>query len=684
MWSNASGVFVFVLSLSVSPIFGALPLKAQVRYSKPGDFIIGGLFSIHFSINGACDYGPLSRGVQQSQLMIFAIEQINNRTDLLPNVTLGFDLRDYCGDESIVASVALSLAGVIGTDDGTSEPKEQGQFIGIVGAGGSATSIVTALVTSIYEIPTIGYRGSTIELSDKERFPYFLRTLPSGNLQAGAIVDILLRFNWLYVGLIYSLDSYGIHGAQEVKNLAEKSGICLAYAIPIRESATENEVQEIIDKILRFKKASVVVFFCTSTGAKVILPALTTTAPGHPGITLVLSDSFGNARDFLKWGVANVTTGSVKLRSYYKEVPGFNAFFRDVQKNDSPLSPWFQELIQKCRQDNACPVLTTSSGARQHVMDAVYAFATALDEILQEDCAGNVECLLNGTVTGNAVLSHLRDIKFVGVDGAFEFDGNGDPVGKYSVQSMQYVDGAYSEEYIGYWDSRDVKENRLDIQIGSLKWAYGAVTPPRSTCRDECRLGYKVVPLEDKCCYGCQRCQENAIVVNNTKCVECDMFYWPTENFTICEMIIPSPVDLQNGVIIIILTLSSIGVIISALAASGLFYYRQHALIKATGRELSCVNIVGLFVTFLSVYLILTYPTSVSCSLSDTMIALSLTLTYAPTFLKVNRIHRIFTAGKKSNKRPKFIGPRDQLIIVSTLTSFQVSLFIFLKVADLD
>ena len=408
-----------------------------------------------------------------------------------------------------------------------------------------------------------------------------------------------------------------------------------------------------------------------------ILPALINTAPDHAGITLVCSDSFGRVSDFVSWGVANVTTGSILIRSYDKEVPGFLDYFRDVQVDGGPLSPWFQTLTERCKKDNTCPV--TTSGNKHHVVDAVYAFTTALDEILREDCAGNVDYLLNGTVTGDKIISHLRHIKFDGVDGVFQFDNNMDPVGKYAVQSVQYVDGAYSSVDIGYWDSRDVEDDRLDINTESLKWAYGAVTPPRSICRDDCRPGYKIVPLEDKCCYGCQRCPDNAIVVNNTKCVECDMFYWPTENFTICEMIIPSPVDLQNGVIIIILTLSSIGVIISALAASGLFYYRQHALIKATGRELSCVNIVGLFVTFLSVYLILTYPTSVSCSLSDTMIALSLTLTYAPTFLKVNRIHRIFTAGKKSNKRPKFIGPRDQLIIVCTLTSFQVSLiFLYL------
>ncbi|XP_071793019.1 metabotropic glutamate receptor 1-like [Asterias amurensis] len=671
-WLSPSVFFLFISSVNIVPNLGSLPPEAEVSYSKSGDFIIGGLFSMHFSISDLCDYGLLKDAVHRSELMIFAIEQINNRTDILPNVTLGFAIRDYCGLESIVASVALSLAGIIGTDDGIPETPQHGQLLGIIGTGGSATSVATALVTTVYKIPTIGYSGSTIELSDHDRFPYFLRTSPPANLQARAIVDILIRFDWVYVGLIYSLDSYGIHGAQEIQNLAEENEICLAYAETIRESATENEVQEIVDKILRFKRASVIVFFCSSIGgARGILPALIRTAPSHPGITIISSDSFASSASLVEWGVAHLAEGSFLIKNYYKDVPGFQDYYRLANFGDTdPLNPWVNAVLSTCRQDNTCSKVTWGS---HHVADAVYAFATALDEILQEDCEGDVDCLLNGTVTGENVISHLRDIKFEGVDGLFEFDANGDPVGKYRVMSTQQaMDSSYNGVELGVWDSRGTVGDRLDIQVDGLRWSYGAEKLPRSICRDECRPGYKIVPLEEKCCYGCQRCPQNAIVTNSTECVECDEFHWPTLNFTRCTMMIPSYIDLQNGITIIVLVLSSFGIILSSIAASGILYYRQHPLIKATSRELSCVNIMGLFVAFLSVFLILSYPSSVSCFISDASIALSLTLTYAPTFLKVNRIYRIFTSAKKSNRRPKYVGQRAQLSIVSILTLVQL------------
>jgi hypothetical protein len=48
--------------------------------------------------------------------------------------------------------------------------------------------------------------STNADLSDKNRFEYFARTVPSDNYQARAMIDIAVRFNWTYV----SLASFGI------------------------------------------------------------------------------------------------------------------------------------------------------------------------------------------------------------------------------------------------------------------------------------------------------------------------------------------------------------------------------------------------------------------------------------------------------------------------------------------
>ena len=64
---------------------------------RQGDVMLGGLFSIHQSqgtSEGKC--GEIITEVTNAQAMIFAIDKINNDSNLLPNISLGYDIRDYC------------------------------------------------------------------------------------------------------------------------------------------------------------------------------------------------------------------------------------------------------------------------------------------------------------------------------------------------------------------------------------------------------------------------------------------------------------------------------------------------------------------------------------------------------------------------------------------------------------
>ena len=69
----------------------------QAAY-KDGDVILGGLFNVHkLQENSKAHCSELNtRGFGRAQAMIFAIETINRNSSLLPNITLGYDIRDYC------------------------------------------------------------------------------------------------------------------------------------------------------------------------------------------------------------------------------------------------------------------------------------------------------------------------------------------------------------------------------------------------------------------------------------------------------------------------------------------------------------------------------------------------------------------------------------------------------------
>lgn len=89
--------------------------------------------------------------------MRFAIEEINNSTDLLPGISLGYKIYDSCG--STARAVKLSLALVTGNDE-VFEPQEEActrpaQVQAIMGETFSSLCMAIATVIGPFYIPLV-------------------------------------------------------------------------------------------------------------------------------------------------------------------------------------------------------------------------------------------------------------------------------------------------------------------------------------------------------------------------------------------------------------------------------------------------------------------------------------------------------------------------------------------------
>ena len=252
--------FLILLSFVVSHILctkAAIPERACVTHTKAGDINLGGIFPVYRSLTSkGCDSDLFSNGVRMVEVLVYAIERINNRSDLLPNVTLGYEIRNDCGREEITLWTMMTMC----TPGGHLDYQEAcpgynqnnvGNIIGVIGPAASSTSLFAAKVGSVAQVPVVSYIATSDELSDSDRFPYFLRTVPPDKFQVGAIVDLLLNFNWTYVALFYSIDTYGINGARLIQILSEEQGICIPVNMPVAASPTSTELDEIASKFKR-------------------------------------------------------------------------------------------------------------------------------------------------------------------------------------------------------------------------------------------------------------------------------------------------------------------------------------------------------------------------------------------------------------------------------------------------
>lgn len=80
--------------------------------------------------------------------------------------------------------------------------RRRSPLVGVIGPASSSIAIQVQNLLQLFQIPQIGYSTTSKDLSDKSRFSYFLRVVPSDYYQAQVIVDIVRKYNWTYVSAV--------------------------------------------------------------------------------------------------------------------------------------------------------------------------------------------------------------------------------------------------------------------------------------------------------------------------------------------------------------------------------------------------------------------------------------------------------------------------------------------------
>lgn len=196
-----------------------------------GDVIIGALFSVHHQPPAEkvperkCGEIREQYGIQRVEAMFHTLDKINADPVLLPNITLGSEIRDSCWHSSVALEQSIefirdSLISIRDDRDGgtrcvsDSQPQPQTRvkkpIAGVIGPGSSSVAIQVQNLLQLFDIPQIAYSATSIDLSDKTLYKYFLRVVPSDTLQARAMLDIVKRYNWTYVSAVHTEGRYGV------------------------------------------------------------------------------------------------------------------------------------------------------------------------------------------------------------------------------------------------------------------------------------------------------------------------------------------------------------------------------------------------------------------------------------------------------------------------------------------
>ncbi|XP_027136149.1 extracellular calcium-sensing receptor [Larimichthys crocea] len=665
---------------------------------RDGDIMVGGIFSFHLQWKNRQDayiHKPLPlqctklnfRGFQYTQAMRFAIEEINNNTDLLPGITLGYKIYDACTSIARGMRVALSLAN--GNEDVSAPSKEPctrpAQVQAIMGETFSSPCMAIATVIGPFSIPLISHFATCACLSDKTRYPSFLRTIPSDYHQSRALAHLVKHFGWTWVGAIRTNDDYGNNGMDTFTETAQQLGICLEYSVSLFRTDPPDKIQKIVD-IIKASTSKVIVTFLPTMELHVILREL----PKHnlTGYQWVGTEAWISNSDTADVDRHHILDGAIGLSIVKAHVSGMTEFMMDVKRLNSSRNEMFTEFWETLFSCKFKQLKSSAGNEREctghedvtqvqnsftdmslmpifyNVYKGVYAVAHALHSIL--NC--NKTCDKNVQLDPFTILQHIKKIHFKTKEGdEVYFNENGDPAAKYEIVNWQRTENGLVEFItVGLYDASLPADKQMNLRNKSLL--------PVSVCSEKCPPGTHKVLQKGKpvCCYDCVRCAEGEISNNSITCVRCDPEFWSNERRDACVKKVAEFLSYEEIMGALLTAASLFGTCMTAVVAFIFFRYRQTPIVRANNSELSFLLLFSLTLCFLCSLTFIGRPSEWSCMLRHTAFGITFVLCISCVLGKTIVVLMAFRATLPGSDVMKWFGPAQQKLSVVGFTFIQV------------
>ncbi|KAM4749220.1 extracellular calcium-sensing receptor-like [Rhinophrynus dorsalis] len=638
---------------------------------------------------------------QSMQALIFAVEEINALPDLLPNITLGFQIFDTCTAIRRAAQGTLWML---------SEGKEiipnyhfqnRAPLLGIIGDSGSTRSILMAQILGLYRYPQISYFATSPILSNRNLFPSFFRTIPSDEFQSRGLSRLVTHFGWSWVGLLATDNDYGQFGMQVVKQEIMKAGACVAFIENIMTGQPNRNAPHIA-KVIRDSTANVIIALSSDSDLMPIVEELLTL--NVTGKVWVASESWSTSALLSKERYKEALVGTIGFAIHGGQMPGFTEHLSSLDPSkdlqDSFTREFWEETFS-CKwvnQENAIEwmdntTVQTCTGKEKlerfmseidlritlNVYISVYVIAWALQNL--SDCKpgmgpfGHGECANISSFHPWHLLHYIKNVRFKTKDKSqVFFNENGDPPALYDIVNWRLSDkGTLEQVIVGSYDSNAKDGETLRVDTAAITWINRNTQVPISKCSPSCSSGFRKVILPSKpiCCFECIPCPQGQIS-NQTdapECRQCSWDMWPNLQQDTC---IPRTIEFLSyqeplGFILTGITIPSSMIPLGIL---GLFICQKTTpIVRANNYSISCLLLISLSLCFFCSLAFIGYPQPENCLLRQMAFGMVFALCISCVLAKTITVVIAFTATKPGSRLKKWTGVKVSYCVI-VLCSF--------------
>ncbi|KAK9405385.1 type-2 vomeronasal receptor [Crotalus adamanteus] len=656
-------------------------LGLQNHY-RPGDISIGGIISatktrfqllrFHKSPSSQLS-GILMSQYWKTLSFLFAIQDINQDSSLLPNMTLGYNIYDNYFSAQMTSEALLDLL----SDGETNVPNyscgRQRNTVAVL--EGAETGISTQISTMLgtYKIPQISYGFAFQILRDKTQFPFFYPMLPAEGVQYPGMVRLLLHFKWTLVGLMAPDTENGQRCMRTLTSMLIRSGIC-----PVIAQAFSTIIEKVVidPEIYRnWRQVNVFLYSAEShsvdTGIMIahrLFKYFKGPFTGKILMTTILRDVSLYLKDIgFTQSIHSIFSFLMKTNqtaSHDLSLPFYSAMQRFVEESFMCLytkDAFSVKVWRRCREREELKALPKEKVDQILSLDNYFIYNTIWSvtrPYMQPIYPDQREQKAKETRTLKYYSSQFYNNSIEGV----YLDENEELVADLEIVSWVYSrNKSISQVKFGSLQRQQSLDFKLRVYPNAIAKMEELNQPlPPSKCVENCYPGFRKVAQEGKpiCCYDCLPCAEGTIstMEDAEKCTKCPLVQHPNIQRVHCIPKIENYLSYKENVGII---LASIALFLSltTIFVLGIFLkFLESPIVKANNRDLSYILLASLLFSFLTSFLFIGGPTKPTCLLRQMAFSIIFSSAISSVLAKTVTVVLAFLATKPGNKVQRWLG----------------------------
>ncbi|XP_070592603.1 vomeronasal type-2 receptor 26-like [Erythrolamprus reginae] len=638
---------------------------------------------------------------REKECFMFTIQVINKNIQLMNNLTLGYNIH-----ENYLHTLGTSnaLQDMLSTGKANVPNYSCGRkdnILTFIDAADREISIQMSTLVGTYKVPQMRDKIASEILSDKSDFPFFHRMLPKEGFHYPAIVQLLLHFRWILIGLLAPETEKGENFLRSFPPLLVRNGICViisqqlpmnTYLRPLGGFSSKWKQVNVFVHLTEYVIVSSA--FCTF---QIILDSLPGPIEGKVWITTTLGKYSIYHHGYLKymhsiWSLDFLQQSRPKYGDFE---PYFFLDHQFVQQSFHCSSSKYAFSVKGRRRciQNASMKTQEKRGATPIAnSDSIYIMLITLAHILK--AAYSSRTWRRKKVQETLEAPRLQPWQFHPFLEKNEFynlshwklymDQNGEVTADMDIVCLLASSGL-NRRKVGRFEKQ-----RLVINQSALSLAW-----PQSKCVENCRPGFVKRKREGEpiCCYDCVPCPEGTISTqegechqgkvqvygsgfiesrDTEKCTKCPDDKYPNEDQVQCIPKVITFLSYEEQLGILLLSFALLLFLTTLLVLIIFIKYRETPMVRANNRDLSFILLVSLLLCFLSSFLFIGQPRKDTCLLQQVMFSIIFSVAISSLLAKTIMVVLAFQATKPGNRVKMWLGKSLTNSIILSCSTVQI------------